>query len=78
MEMIHEGIRYKCSECGKQFTTQSSLKQHFQTVHEGIKNHECNQCDFKASRTENLRYHIQDQVMMQILTPRRHQFHIRA
>ena len=42
-ESIHEGKRYHCEHCGKNFTQQSQLKSHKESAHQGIRYH-CNFC----------------------------------
>ena len=37
-ESVHEGVKYKCSECNYQATERGSLKKHRESVHEGVKN----------------------------------------
>ena len=49
-------MRYICKECGKQMTTQSSLKTHKRSVHEGIK-YPCEQCQYQATRKYHLARH---------------------
>ena len=44
----HEGVKYPCNLCGKQFTQQSSLQTHIQSQHEGVK-YPCNPCDYQAT-----------------------------
>ena len=34
------------------------LRQHFQSVHKGIKKHECNHCDYKTATGASLKKHI--------------------
>ena len=44
----HQGVKYACNQCGKQFTFQSAQRNHIRSQHQGIK-YACNQCDYKAS-----------------------------
>ena len=50
-------VVYACEHCGKEVKSQASLLNHFRIVHEKIKNHECDQCNYKASTNYNLRIH---------------------
>ena len=47
----------QCTQCYKTFTRKEGLRQHNQSVHEGIK-YACSQCDFQAVRQDGLTQHI--------------------
>ena len=49
--------KIKCSICDKKIV-QSRLKLHVETVHEGIKNHQCQFCDKKFGQSDNLKRHV--------------------
>ena len=51
---------FRCSECAKSFRSQSHVKQHFESVHEG-KRHKCSLCDSNFSREGSLKRHISTQ-----------------
>ena len=57
IQSIHEGVKYSCNQCVKQFTQQSNLTVHVLTIHEGV-THDCNQCDYEAKGQSNLLNHI--------------------
>ena len=40
---VHEGVKYSCGQCGKEFTTQGALKRHRRATHKGVK-YPCGQC----------------------------------
>ena len=52
----HEGVRYACNQCDKQFTTQQHLTRHIKSQHEGVK-YDCNQCDYQGSK-DALSFHL--------------------
>ena len=51
-------VQYSCAVCSKIFSTAGHLKQHIQSVHEGIK-YTCDQCGKQFTQDCNLRMHIQ-------------------
>ena len=53
----HEGVRYDCDHCDKQFKRQDRLHHHIKSAHEGVK-YVCNQCGHKATRQSDLKNHI--------------------
>lgn len=54
---IHDGVRYKCTHCRKQFTQKFQLKVHISSVHLG-KKVQCERCDDQAGAGSALRAHI--------------------
>ena len=44
MQSQHEGVKFLCDICEKQYTSQDSLKRHQKEVHEDIK-YSCGQCE---------------------------------
>ena len=50
--------KHGCNQCDYQATTQSHLKQHIQSKHEGVK-YACDQCDYQAIYQTTLTRHIQ-------------------
>ena len=52
-----KGVKYACNQCDHQFTQQSSLKTHIQSVHEGIK-YACKRCNYQAILKGNLTFAI--------------------
>ena len=47
----------ECPECGKVFSLKKNLREHIQSVHEGVK-YACRHCDYQATQQGNLRTHI--------------------
>ena len=63
IKTVHEGLKvigkYKCKfeNCDKAFSTESRLNDHI-SVHEGVKNHICNQCGSTYASLNGLKHHI--------------------
>ena len=53
---VHEGDRYRCTDCGKSFYWKKDLKSHQKIVHEGER-YECSDCDKRFSRKGNMIEH---------------------
>ena len=53
----HDGMRYECKECGKEFTSAWWLREHIRHKHEGLR-HECKECGKAFSSAQYLREHI--------------------
>ena len=49
---------YSCGECDAKFSTPFSLKRHADVKHKGVR-HNCEQCDYKATRLSHLRKHFE-------------------
>ena len=47
-----------CQKCGKEFTNIHNLKRHEQTVHEGVKSHQCEYCEKSYGQRGNLKIHF--------------------
>ena len=54
---IHDGVRYKCTQCQKQFTQKFQLKFLISSVHLG-KKVQCKCCDYQVWAGSALRAHI--------------------
>ena len=52
-----QGKSLNCKQCEKVFRAESSLKKHIESIHDKIK-YDCNRCDYKATRKENINRHI--------------------
>ena len=55
----HRGVRYRCEQCGKQFTTKQNLNTHFNAVHLKIR-HSCPHCSSSFSQKGHLATHIRN------------------
>ena len=44
MQTVHEGLKFPCDECDKQFTQKGYLNVHMKSVHEG-KTFICDKCE---------------------------------
>ena len=53
---VHEGIKFPCGQCGKQFSHKGDVAKHQRAVHAGIK-YPCGQCDKEFSSMTNLARH---------------------
>ena len=47
-----------CPVCGQTFTQSGPLNLHVRSIHQGIKQHHCNICEFKTTRNFNLKDHV--------------------
>ena len=47
-----------CKICGKIFGSAGNLRIHIKAVHEQLKDHECELCDYKCSRVGDLKKHL--------------------
>ena len=54
---ISKGM-FDCEQCGTKYTQKSTLKNHIQSIHEGVK-YACNQCDYQYTKQQHLKTHIQ-------------------
>ena len=63
-QIYHEEVamlaRHKCEKCEKLFPTTRVLKRHYEAVHEQIKHHFCDKCDFGSYEHRDLRKHVFD------------------
>ena len=48
----------KCDSCGKTFSQSGVLKRHFNSVHNGQKDHKCDSCGKAFSQVSHLKTHI--------------------
>ena len=53
---IHEGVKYPCGQCGKQFSQKGARARHQRAAHEGIK-YLCGKCDYQATAKADLAKH---------------------
>ena len=53
---VHEGIKYPCGQCGKQFSRKGDVATHQKAIHEGVK-YPCGQCDKEFSSKTSLARH---------------------
>ena len=49
---------YVCKPCQKSFKSKQGLRNHTQSIHQGIK-YACDECDYKATKQNHLNVHIQ-------------------
>ena len=54
---VHEGVKYPCTICGYEATTNSSLARHIRSQHIGEK-YQCTSCDKEYKHPSHLRQHI--------------------
>ena len=53
---VHKGIKYKCDQCDKEFTTSAHRYVHIKSVHEH-KKYPCTLNDYQAPQQQNLTKH---------------------
>ena len=53
----YHGVKLPCEFCGKFFNEGNKMRRHVIEVHEGRKNHTCNECGKSFARLEKLRQH---------------------
>ena len=57
-ETSSQNVNKKCELCGKTFCNEGYLKEHINSVHEGIKSFKCDTCGKAFSRAGKLKHHI--------------------
>ena len=60
--MTHNKEKPHCSLCQKYFFNNNKLRRHIVEVHEGRKNHMCNQCGKCFARPDKLRDHVKSHI----------------
>ena len=55
----HSGIRYKCEQCEKEFTTKNRLNLHLKHFHENIKDNKCAKCKKSFVISSGLKVHME-------------------
>ena len=48
----------ECPDCGRTFTQRGQLNLHIRSIHQGIRQHHCNFCEYKATMKFNLKVHL--------------------
>ena len=56
---MHFGEKYKCTLCGRSFSTNHILKKHENAIHKNNDNHECEICHKEFSEIELLKCHFE-------------------
>ena len=59
IKSVHEGVKYACNQCDKQYTDHSSLRKHIQSTHEGVE-YACNECDQQFTQQTTLTTHMKN------------------
>ena len=54
---MHEGVRYKCDPCNKDFSGLSNLKRHKHSFHQR-KTHQCKKCNKEYKSKQSMKTHI--------------------
>jgi len=49
---------HSCKICFKRFNTKHGVQKHITLVHETLRNHHCDICEFTTNNETNLRYHV--------------------
>ena len=52
----HEGFRFRCTHCQKEFQYSNAMKQHIMAEHEGVR-YKCDQCDHTTKKKGDLQHH---------------------
>ena len=58
IQHVHNNVNYPCEICGKFYQSSESLKNHVMKIHDKSVVFECDQCDYKASCSGTLKFHI--------------------
>jgi KRAB domain-containing zinc finger protein len=57
-QIKHSGAKnFPCNVCGKMFSTPGNLKNHIQRIHEKLKEHQCDECEYKGFNKHELEDH---------------------
>ena len=51
---VHDGARYDCNQCDYQAKIKSNLRIHMNSIHEGIMNYACDQCNYISAYKREL------------------------
>ena len=58
IKRIKERKDLQCPECRKIFSAKSTMKHHYESIHEGVK-YPCSKCDYKAGNVSHLTEHME-------------------
>ena len=58
IKSVHEGVKYDCDQCEKQYTEKGNLTRHVKSTHNSVK-HACDYCQIPFTIKGNLDRHIQ-------------------
>ena len=56
IQSVHEGMKYKCKLCDKEFACSSGRLKHVKSVHEGVR-YKCSLCNYQATTKRSLKQH---------------------
>jgi uncharacterized Zn-finger protein len=56
-EAVHDGVRYPCLTCGKEFTQKGNMQKHVRTVHEKRQDFACPLCGKKFGEAGHMKRH---------------------
>ena len=48
---------YKCDKCDKCFTQKANVRRHMENIHDHLKPHKCEHCEFTTHHKPNLKKH---------------------
>ena len=58
VDVVHEGKKFQCIICNKDYTNRDSLKSHIATIHEDKKPFECEVCHIRFPSKSKVKKHI--------------------
>lgn len=63
-------FRFACPECQKYFNDKNKVRLHVQRVHKQIKNHNCDECEYRAHSKHDIVRHMKTQHMPKETDPK--------
>ena len=58
IKAVHEGVKFKCESCNKEFNKKQIMRRHMKYIHEGQRNFSCKICAYQAYQSSDLKLHV--------------------